>query len=189
MIPYETKDIRTIVLLGHGASGKTSLVESMLFKAGATSRLGSVEDGTSVADYDVDAKEKKHTIDSSILHCNWKGREINLIDTPGYADFIRDTITALAAAETAIVTIAATDGIQVNTRKLWSLACQKGLGKIIVITKTDGENVNYLALLDSIKSTLGSPCVPMALPIGTGHDFQGVVNLFELPSPLPNGVI
>ena len=189
MIPYETKDIRTIVLLGHGASGKTSLVESMLFKAGATTRLGSVEDGTSVADYDADAKEKKHTIDSSILHCNWKGREINIIDTPGYVDFIRDTITSLVAVETAVVTISAADGIQVNTRKLWNLACQKGLGKIIVITKIDGENIDYQALLDSIKNTLGSTCVPSVLPIGTGHDFQGVVNIFELPNPLPNKVV
>ena len=189
MIPYETKDIRTIVLLGHGASGKTSLVESMLYKAGATTRLGSVEDGTSVADYDADAKEKKHTIDSSILHCNWKGREINIIDTPGYVDFIRDTITSLVAAETALITISATDGIQVNTGKLWNLACQKGLGKVIVITKIDGENVDYQALLDSIKNTLGSVCVPLVLPIGAGHDFQGVVNVFELPNPLPNKVV
>ena len=188
MIPYETKDIRTIVLLGHGASGKTSLVESMLFKAGATTRLGSVEDGTSVADYDTDAKEKKHTIDSSLLHCNWKGREINIIDTPGYPDFIRDTITSLVAAETAIITISATDGIQVNTRKLWNLVCQKGLGKIIVITKVDGENVNYPALLESIKDAFGNVCVPLILPIGTGHDFRGVVNLFELPNSLPGGV-
>ena len=189
MNPYETKDIRTIVLLGHGASGKTSLVESMLFKAGATMRLGSVEDGTSVADYDADAKEKRHTIDSSILHCNWKGREINIIDTPGYADFIRDAIASLVAAETALVTISATDGIQVNTGKLWNLACQKGLGKVIVITKIDGENVDYQALLDSIKNTLGAICVPLVLPIGAGHDFQGVVNVFELPNPLPNKVV
>ena len=189
MNPYETKDIRTIVLLGHGASGKTSLVESMLFKAGATMRLGSVEDGTSVADYDADAKEKRHTIDSSILHCNWKGREINIIDTPGYADFIRDAIASLVAAETALVTISATDGIQVNTGKLWNLACQKGIGKIIVITKIDGENVDYQALLDSIKNTLGSICVPLVLPIGAGHDFQGVVNVFELPNPLPDKVV
>ena len=189
MNPYETKDIRTIVLLGHGASGKTSLVESMLFKAGATMRLGSVEDGTSVADYDADAKEKRHTIDSSILHCNWKGREINIIDTPGYADFIRDTVASLVAAETALVTISATDGIQVNTGKLWNLACQKGLGKVIVITKIDGENVDYQALLDSIKNTLGAICVPLVLPIGAGHDFQGVVNVFELPNPLPDKVV
>src|SRR3990167_8350021 len=189
MIPYETKDIRTIVLLGHGASGKTSLVEAMLYKAGATTRLGSVEDGTSVADYDADAKEKKHTIDSSIMHCNWKGREINIIDTPGYVDFIRDTITSLVAAETALITISATDGIQVNTGKLWDLACQKGIGKIIVVTKIDGENIDYQALLDSIKNTLGAICVPLVLPIGAGHDFQGVVNVFELPNPLPNKVV
>ncbi len=189
MIPYETKDIRTIVLLGHGASGKTSLVESMLYKAGATTRLGSVENGTSVVDYDPDAKEKKHSIDSSILHCNWKGCEINIIDTPGYADFIRDTITSLVAAETALIIISATDGIQVNTRKLWELACQRGLGKIIILTKVDGENINYQSLLESVKNTLGNMCVPLVLPIGTGHEFQGVVTLFELPNPLPNGVM
>src|SRR5574337_1006267 len=174
MIPYETKDIRTIVLLGHGASGKTSLVESMLFKAVATKRLGKVDDGTSVVDYDTDTKEKKHSIDSSILHCNWKGREINIIDTPGYADFIRDTIASLVAAETALITISATDGIQVNTRKFWDMACQRGIGKIIVVTKVDSENVDYQALLESIKNTFGNMCVPLALPIGTGHDFQGV---------------
>lgn len=189
MIPYETKDIRTIVLLGHGASGKTSLVESMLFKAGATTRLGSVENGTSVADYDPDAKEKRHSIDSSILHCNWKGREINIIDTPGYPDFIRDTISSLAAAETALIIISATDGIQANTRKLWDLACQKRLGKIIVVTKIDGENVDYQVMLESVKNTFGNTCVPLVLPVGTGHDFQGVVNLLELSNPLPNGVI
>ncbi|TVM03053.1 MAG: elongation factor G [Candidatus Brocadia sp. WS118] len=188
MIPYETKDIRSVVLLGHGASGKTSLVESMLFKAGATARLGSVESGTSVSDYDPDAKEKKHSIDSSILHCNWKGREINIIDTPGYADFIRDTITALVASETALIVVSATDGIQVNTRKLWDIACQKGIGKIIVITKVDGENVDYHALLESIRNNFGNTCVSYNLPVGTGHDFQGVVNLLALASPLPDGV-
>ncbi len=189
MIPYETKDIRTIVLLGHGASGKTSLVESMLFKAGATKRLGKVDDGTSVVDYDADAKEKKHSIDSSILHCNWKGREINIIDTPGYADFIRDTITSLVVAETALITISATDGIQVNTRKLWDMACQRKLGRIIVVTKVDGENVDYPALLETIKNIFGNICVPLSLPVGTGHDFQGVVNLLGLPNPLPNGIV
>ncbi|BBO17104.1 translation elongation factor G [Candidatus Brocadia pituitae] len=188
MIPYETKDIRSIVLLGHGASGKTSLIESMLFKAGAIARLGSVENGTSASDYDPDAKEKKHSIDSSILHCNWKGREINIIDTPGYADFIRDTITALVAAETAIIVISATDGIQVNTRKLWDLACQKGLGKIMVVTKADAENVDYHTLLESLRNTFGDTCVPLNLPVGAGHDFREVVNLLALPNPLPDGV-
>lgn len=189
MTPYEIKDIRTIVLLGHGASGKTSLVESMLFKSGATPRLGCVDDGTSAADHDIDAKDKRHTIDSSILHCNWKGLEINIIDTPGYPDFIRDTIASLSAVETAIITISAADGIQVNTRKLWDLACQKGIAKIIVVTKIDGENIDYQAILESIKNTLGGMCIPLALPVGIGHNLQGVVNIFELPDPIPDGII
>ncbi|MCF6157095.1 MAG: elongation factor G [wastewater metagenome] len=189
MNPYETKDIRTIALLGHGASGKTSLIESMLFTSGATTRLGSVEDGTSVADYDAETKEKKHTIDSSLLSCNWKGIEINLIDTPGYPDFIRDAITSLTAAETALITLSATEGIQFNTRRFWDLACQKKLGKIIVITKIDGENIDYQALLESIKSTLGNMCVPLVLPVGTGHNFKGVVHVFELPDTIPDDVL
>ncbi len=188
MIPYEIKDIRTIVLLGHGASGKTSLVDSILFKSSATSRPGSVEDGTSVADHDIDAKEKRHTIDSSILHCNWKGCEINIIDTPGYPDFIRDTVASLVAVETALITVSAIDGIQVNTRKLWNLACQKKLAKIIVVTKVDGENIDYQTILDSIRDTLGSMCIPLVLPIGAGHNFRGVVNVFEVPDPLPDGI-
>ncbi len=189
MIPYDTKDIRTIVLLGHGASGKTSLLESMLFKAGATKRLGSVEDGTSVVDYDVDTREKKHTIDSSIVHCNWKGREIITMDTPGYADFVRDAITSIAVAETALIMISATDGIQVNTRKTWDMAGKKGLGRFIVVTKMDGENVDYPALLDTIKSAFGAPCVPLVMPVGAGHDFRGVINVLALSGALPDGVI
>lgn len=188
MTPYEIKDIRTIVLLGHGASGKTSLVDSILFKSGATSRLGNVEDGTSAADHDIDAKEKRHTIDSSILHCSWKGREINIIDTPGYPDFIRDTVASLAAVETALITVSAIDGIQVNTRKLWELACQKNLAKIIVVTKIDGENADYQAVLESIKNGMGSMCIPLVLPMGSGHNFRGVVNVFEVPDPLPDGI-
>ncbi|MBW7897319.1 Tetracycline resistance protein TetO [Candidatus Brocadiaceae bacterium B188] len=125
MIPYETEDIRSIVLLGHGASGKTSLVESMLFKAGVTARLGSFENGISMSDYDPDAKEKKHSIDSSILHCNWKECEINIIDTPGYADFIRDTVPALVASETVLIVISAMNGIQVNTGSTGILPAKK----------------------------------------------------------------
>ena len=188
MIPYDTKDIRTIVLLGHSASGKTSLLEAMLFKAGATKRLGSVEEGTSVADYDADAREKKHTIDSTIVHCNWKGREITLIDTPGYADFVRDAITSIAVADTALIMVSATDGIQVNTRKAWDMAGKKGLGRFIVVTKMDGENIDYPALLNTIKNSFGSLCMPLVMPVGTGHDFRGVVNVLALPGALPDGV-
>ncbi|MGQ3684139.1 MAG: elongation factor G [Candidatus Loosdrechtia sp.] len=188
MISYETENIRTIALLGHGASGKTSLAEAMLFTSGATTRLGSVEDGTSVADHDAESREKKHTIDSSVLYLTWKGCEINLIDTPGYPDFIRDTITSLASVETVLITLSATEGIQVNTRKLWDMACQKRLAKILVITKIDSENIDFQALVDSVKSTFGDICVPIVLPIGTGHNVQGVANLLELPDSFPDGI-
>lgn len=189
MAAYETKDIRNITLIGHGASGKTSLVESLLFKAGATTRLGSVDDGTSVADYEPDEKERKFTISSKILHCKWQDKELNIIDTPGYPDFIGEAIGALTAVETALVTIAATSGIQANTRRVWNLATERCLGLIIVITKMDGENIDFLQLLESIRKNFGAACIPMTLPVGCGHDFKDVVNTLEPDTKLPGGII
>ncbi|MFQ5713993.1 MAG: elongation factor G [Candidatus Scalinduaceae bacterium] len=189
MKQYETKDIRNVSFVGHGASGKTSLCEGMLFKAGATNRLGSVDDGTSVSDFDPEEKERKTTIDSSVLHCNWQGREINIIDTPGYQDFISGSISALSAVETALIVVAATSGIQVNTQKMWNIAREAGLARMIIITKMDGENIDFTALLNSIQSTFGSECVPLMLPIGLGSGFKGVVNILDLPDEVPSDVI
>lgn len=186
---YETKDIRNVAFVGHGASGKTSLVEGILFKAGATKRLGSVDDGTSISDFDAEEKERKTTIDSSILHCNWLGREINIIDTPGYPDFIGNAIGALSAVETVTVAIAATSGIQVNTQKMWNIARDAGLARMIVITKMDGENIDFPALLDSIRNAFGPECLPLMLPVGYGAGFKGVVNILDLPDEVPDDVI
>ncbi|GAX62812.1 translation elongation factor G [Candidatus Scalindua japonica] len=186
---YETKDIRNVAFVGHGASGKTSLIEGILFKAGATTRLGSVDDGTSVSDFDSEEKERKTTIDSSVLHCNWHGKEINVIDTPGYPDFIGGAIGALNAVETAVVVVAATSGIQVNTQKMWDIASDEGLARVVVITKMDGENIDFPALLDSIQSSFGEECLPLMLPIGHGPDFKGVVDILNQSDEVPDGVI
>ena len=186
---YETKDIRNVAFVGHGASGKTSLVEGILFKAGATKRLGSVDDGTSISDFDPEEKERKTTIDSSILHCSWQGREINIIDTPGYPDFINGSIGALSAVETAVIVIAATSGIQVNTQKMWDIAGDAGLARVVVITKMDGDNIDFPALLDSIQNTFGEECIPLMLPIGHGSGFKGVVDILNLPDEVPGEVI
>ncbi len=186
---YETKDIRNVAFVGHGASGKTSLVEGILFKAGATKRLGSVDDGTSISDFDAEEKERKTTIDSSILHCSWQDREINIIDTPGYPDFISGAIGALNAVETAVIVIAATSGIQVNTQKMWDIASDAGLARVVVITKMDGENIDFPALLDSIQDAFGEECLPLMLPVGHGSEFKGVVDLFNLPDVVPGEVI
>ena len=189
MKQYQTKDIRNVSFVGHGASGKTSLVESMLFKAGATKRLGSVDDGTSVSDFDSEEKERKTTIDSSILHCNWQGREINILDTPGYPDFISGSIGALSAVETAVIVISATSGIQVNTQKMWNIAREAGLTRIIVITKMDGENIDFPTLLESIQNTFGPECLSLTLPVGHGAGFKGVVDILNLPDEVPGDVI
>ncbi len=189
MAPYQTKDIRNIAFTGHGASGKTSLVEAMLFRSGVTNRMGSVDEGTSIADYEPEEKERKFTIDAALLPCKWQNKAINIIDTPGYPDFISQTIGALSAVETAILVVSATGGIQVNTRKFWSLAADRGLARIIVISKLDGENVEFAKLLDSIKENFGQDCIPLNLPIGCGHDLKGLVNVLELPKDLPSGVV
>ena len=186
---YETKDIRNVAFVGHGASGKTSLVEGILFKAGATKRLGSVDDGTSISDFDPEEKERKTTIDSSILHCSWQDREINIIDTPGYPDFINGSIGALSAVETAVIVIAATSGIQVNTQKMWDIAGDAGLARVVVIAKMDGDNIDFPALLDSIQNTFGEECIPLMLPIGHGSGFKGVVDILNLPDEVPGEVI
>lgn len=186
---YETKDIRNVAFVGHGASGKTSLVEGILFKAGAAKRLGSVDDGTSISDFDPEEKERKTTIDSSILHCSWQDREINIIDTPGYPDFVNGSIGALSAVETAIIVIAATSGIQVNTQKMWDIASDAGLARMVVITKMDGENIDFPALLDSIQNAFGEECIPLMLPVGHGADFKGVVGILNLPDEVPGEVI
>ena len=186
---YETKDIRNVAFVGHGASGKTSLVEGILFKAGATKRLGCVDEGTSVSDCDPEEKERKTTIDSSVLHYNWQDKEINVIDTPGYPDFISGAIGALNAVETAVVVIAATSGIQVNTQKMWDIAGDAGLARLVVITKMDGDNIDYPSLLDSIQNAFGEECMPLMLPVGHGSGFKGVVDIFNMQGDVPGDVI
>ena len=186
---YETKDIRNVAFVGHGASGKTSLVEGILFKAGATKRLGCVDEGTSVSDCDPEEKERKTTIDSSVLHYNWQDKEINVIDTPGYPDFISGAIGALNAVETAVVVIAATSGIQVNTQKMWDIAGDAGLARLVVITKMDGDNIDYPSLLDSIQNAFGEECMPLMLPVGHGSGFKMVVDIFNMQGDVPGEVI
>ncbi len=189
MATHQTKDIRNVAFIGHGASGKTSLVEAMLFRCGVTSRLGSVDDGTSIADFEPDEKEKKHTIDAALLPCEWRGKAINILDTPGYPDFIAQTIGALSAVETAVLVISATGGVQVNTRKFWSLVAGRGAARVIVVSRLDGENIELDKLLGSITENFGQNCLPLNLPVGTGNGFKGVVSVLEPPGDIPADVI
>ena len=190
MADYTTAQIRNLAVVGHGAVGKTTLVEQMLFKTGKTTRMGSVDDRSSVLDYESQERSRQMSIDSAIAHLDAHDVHMNLVDAPGALDFVCDAISALAAVETALITIAAPSGIELNTRKMWKIAGGMGRARAIVITKMDGENIlDHTATLAKIQELFGSECVPVNLPVGAGGGFSGVVSVLSPPDAPPDGVI
>ena len=168
--------IRNIVLLGHGGAGKTSLAEAMLHITGATNRLGSVDDKTSVCDYYDEEKEHQHSILSALVHANHAGTQINIIDTPGYPDFIGPAITPIPAAETAVIVISAAAGMEMNTRKMFELATRADMPKVIVINKMESENIDLPELIKNIQETFGPQCRCANLP---GTDNDSIIDCIE----------
>lgn len=188
MTKHNTADLRNVVLVGHGAVGKTTLADLMLFKTGIASRAGSVDDGSSLIDTDDDEKERKYSITSALVHFEHAGKRINVIDAPGYPDFIGQAVGAMRAVETAVVTIGAGSGIEVNTRRCFGQAETAGIARMILINKCDGDNIDFPQLLESIQETFGQRCVPLNLPIGLGESFSGVVSTLNVPETVPDGV-
>ena len=184
---YHIADIRNIALAGHGASGKTSLADALLFSAGATDRRGSVDDGTSVSDSEDEEKRRHFTIDCHLLHLEHGGKQIHLIDTPGYPDFIGSALSALAAVENVVLAVSAPSGVEVNTRRIFDEATRLKLGRIIALTKMDAENVDYRKVLDQVRETFGPECVPFHIPVGEGARFSGVVDVMNPPAETPEG--
>ncbi len=159
-----TSDIRNIVLLGHGGAGKTSLAEAILHKTGTTSRLGSIDDGTTICDYHDEEKHRQHSIAAAVVHANHAGTTINIIDTPGYPDFIGPAIKAIPAAETACLVISAPAGIETNTRKLFELTAKANMPRLIVVNKIDAENIDLPLLYKNIREYFGPQCRCANLP-------------------------
>ncbi len=189
MSKFKIEDVRNVALIGHGATGKTTLADLMLFKAGIGSRAGSVDDGSSLLDIDDEEKERKSSVSSSLVHFEHKGKRINLIDTPGFPDFVGQMSGALRAVETAIITISAGAGIEVNTRKAFAEAEAAGIGRMVVLSKCDLENIEFDEVLESIKSVFGQACVPLNVPVGIGPDFSGVVSTLKVPDDVPAAVL
>ncbi len=184
MAKRETAQIRNIAFLGHGDSGKTALVEALLFAAKAISRQGSIEDGTTVSDHSPEEKARKNSVELSLAFATVDGKHLNLLDAPGYSDFVGEAASAMYAADAAVIAVNALSGVMVNTRKLWQMAVEQGLPRFLVVTKADQENVDFPALLNAIQESFGKECVPVVLPTAPGPKIQAVVNVLETPEAL-----
>lgn len=183
------QNIRNVAIVGHGSSGKTTLVDQILVKTGAVNANPSVDAGTSICDIDEEEKHHKYSIEAAVTHFPHDGKVVNLIDCPGYPELVGQTIGALRAVELAVIAIDAHSGIKVNTRKVWHEAKAAGLGRAIVITKMDTENIDVPKVLGMIKEVFGTNCVPINVPLGHGHGFRGVVSTLEVPSDTSDAVV
>ena len=179
MANYATENIRTVALVGHGSSGKTTLAEALLVKAGALPAAGSVERGTTVSDFDPLEKQYQHSLRSSVLHCETGGRRIHIVDTPGFPDFIGQAIGALDAVETAAVVVNAQTGVEMITSRMMDWAGKRKLCRLVVVNRIDAENVDLPAVLASIQAAFGKECLPINLPADGG---KRVVDCFFNPS-------
>jgi elongation factor G len=189
MAKAKTADIRNVAFCGHGSSGKTTMADKILVKTGATSASPSVDAGTSLCDFDPEEKHHKYTIESTVIHVDHEGKRINVIDTPGYPDFIGQTIGALNAVDLAAIFINAHSGIEVNTRRVFNEAAKAGIGRMIVINKLDGDNIDFPGLIERIQDTWGKECVLLNSPVGLGHDFKRVVSTLEIPADVSGAII
>lgn len=186
---YRSEQIRNVVLLSHSGAGKTSLSEAMLFQAKAITRIGKVDDGSTTSDYDPEEAKRKISLSTSLIPFEWNKTEINVLDTPGYADFVGEVKAAMRVAEGAVIVVCAASGVEVGTELMWKYAEDKALPRIIFINKIDRENANFFKTMEQIEAILGKKCVPIQLPVGSESTFEGVVDLIVTkPSDAPSNM-
>ncbi|MCJ7643766.1 MAG: GTP-binding protein, partial [Candidatus Aminicenantes bacterium] len=177
MKDYAVERIRNIALIGHGSSGKTTLTSAILFNGGVTSRLTKVDKGNTVTDFEPEEIDRKISISSAACFVDHKDHKINIIDTPGYSNFLWDTRASLCAVDGAAVLIDSVSGVEVGTEKVWEMLEEYGLPRIIVISKMDRENAGFNRTLESVRQFFGRQAVPVQIPIGEEKNFGGVIDL------------
>jgi elongation factor G len=177
---YDAGTIRNVAVVGHGGSGKTQLVSAMLFDAGMVNRLGRVDDGTTVTDFDEEEIARKHTLSSSLAFAEWNKVKINLIDTPGFANFLSDTRAGLTVSDLALVVVDGVAGPEVQTEKVWGAADELGVPAIVALNRLDRERASLERSLESLRGVFGRTVIPIQLPIGEERDFRGVVDLVAM---------
>jgi elongation factor G len=176
---YAVDKIRNVAFLGHGGSGKTTLAEALLFTTKVTTRMGRVDDGNTVSDFDKEEINRKFSIGTSLIPIEWHDHKYNFLDTPGYFDFVGETLSALRVAGGAVILVDASSGIEVGTEKAWNFTEKRNMPKIIFINKMDKDNVNYVKIIKDLKDTFGKKIAPFCIPIGEGADFKGFVNVVD----------
>ncbi len=176
----EVGKLRNVGVVGHGGIGKTSLVEALLFSAGALTRLGKVDDGSTTTDFDPDEIKRKITINTAIAYCDWRGHRINFVDTPGYGDFIADARAGLRVVEAAIVVVDAVAGVQVQTEKVWKFANEYNLPRAVVVNRLDRERADFYRTFESLARRLKGRLVALQIPVGEESGFRGFVDLVKL---------
>tara|TARA_B100000953_G_scaffold67077_1_gene53744 strand:- start:5562 stop:7637 length:2076 start_codon:yes stop_codon:yes gene_type:complete len=179
MKQYDTGDLRNLAVVGHGASGKTTLVEAMLVLGNEVNRMGTIETGTTVSDYHPGEKERQISIHSTPLHMEWDQKKFNIIDAPGYSDFIGESISSLAVVDMAVVTIHAVNGIEVGTETMWSTATELGIPKVLVVNGLDREHTKFDDILKQAKERFGRNVFPMQLPVNSGPGFNQNIDVLR----------
>jgi elongation factor G len=182
MAQYGLENIRNLALLAHNGAGKTSLAEAILFNAKIINRLGKVGEGSTTSDYDPAEQKRGMSISLSMLPYIWQGNKINLMDTPGYPDFVGEVKSAIRVSEGAIVVVCAASGVEVGTEQIWTFCDSSNLPRIIYINRMDRENVDFAKVVDQIQSKFGRKCLPIQIPIGAHTSFEGIVDLLKMKS-------
>ena len=185
---FEPSKIRNVAAVGHRGTGKTSLVEALLFQAGATNRLGSVEGSSTVSDWDEDEQRRQMSLAASVCHAEWHDRKINLVDTPGDPGFQADTLASLRVVEGGLFAVNGVNGVEVQTTRLWERAEALGLCRVLFVTMLDRERADFFTTLEQLRGHLSDRCVAVQIPIGHEHELAGIVDLFHMRAYMdPNG--
>lgn len=180
MVNFDVEKIRNIAVVAHGGAGKTSLVEAMLFDSKVIERQGTVEEGNTVTDFEPEEIDRKISLSSAVAFCDWKGYRLNIIDTPGYINFIEDTKGCLSVVDGAIVIVSALSGVKAETEKIWQFACKYELPRIVFINKLDRENANFDRAIGEIEESYNSSAIPLSIPMGSGDAFSGVIDIIDM---------
>ena len=187
MKDYTSNKIRSVGIVGHSGSGKTSVAEALLFRSGAITRMGKLEDGSMTTDYEPEEIKRKVTISSALAPVEWKEQKINFIDTPGYADFVAEVKGCLHAVDSALVVVCAYSGVQVGTEKVWQYAEELKLPRIVFVNKMDREHANFEKIVDTLQADFSKRIIPLQIPIGSETNFRGIVDIVKMKAYIAQG--